>query len=237
MKSFQGVVQVNSSGTTVKRNKMNLIIVGVVVLILILLTTVAASGLVNIPILTHVLGTDEAKDLGVEVDPVLFDQMVEENGITLKSPISEYQLTSNIQYSDPAPMDITLSSSQLSSYLQATNNEGAIKQIQVKLGDNNEAEMSAYVDLKDYGYDFKGPVYVSGRFEKSSDSTISIDIYESKVGMLPMPDGSTDKGEQAFEDLINLNLAKMSGLNIETLEIQDGQLHFDGDFPKTMEVV
>jgi len=226
----------DSSGTAVK-SKKNLIIIGVVVLVFILLTTVAASGLVNIPILTHALGTDEAKDLGVEVDPVLFDQMVEENGITLKSPVSEYQLTSNIQYSDPAPLDITLSSSQLSSYLQATNNEGAIKQIQVKLGDDNEAEMSAYVDLKDYGYDFKGPVYVSGRFEKSSDSTVSIDIDEAKVGMLPMPDGSVDKGEQAFEALINSNLAKMPGLNIETLEIQDGQLHFDGEFPKTMEVV
>lgn len=226
----------DSSGTAVK-SKKNLIIIGVVVLVFILLTTVAASGLVNIPILTHALGTDEAKDLGVEVDPVLFDQMVEENGITLKSPVSEYQLTNNIQYSDPAPLDITLSSSQLSSYLQATNNEGAIKQIQVKLGDDNEAEMSAYVDLKDYGYDFKGPVYVSGRFEKSSDSTVSIDIDEAKVGMLPMPDGSADKGEQAFEALINSNLVKMPGLNIETLEIQDGQLHFDGEFPKTMEVV
>jgi len=226
----------DSSGTAVK-SKKNLIIIGVVVLVFILLTTVAASGLVNIPILTHALGTDEAKDLGVEVDPVLFDQMVEENGITLKSPVSEYQLTSNIQYSDPAPMDITLSSSQLSSYLQATNNEGAIKQIQVKLGDDNEAEMSAYVDLKDYGYDFKGPVYASGRFEKASDSTVTLDIYEAKMGMLPMPDGSADKGEQAFEALINSNLAKMPGLNIETLEIQDGQLHFDGEFPKTMEVV
>ncbi|OPY17936.1 MAG: hypothetical protein A4E23_01400 [Methanomethylovorans sp. PtaU1.Bin073] len=226
----------DSSGTAVK-SKKNLIIIGVVLLVFILLTTVAATGLVNIPILTHALGTDEAKDLGVEVDPVLFDQMVEENGINLKSPVSEYQLTSNIQYSEPAPLDITLSSSQLSSYLQATNNEGAIKQIQVKLGDDNEAEMSAYVDLKDYGYDFKGPVYVSGRFEKSSDSTVSIDIDEAKVGMLPMPEGSADKGEQAFEALINSNLAKMPGLNIETLEIQDGQLHFDGEFPKTMEVV
>lgn len=223
-------------GTAVK-SKMNLIIIGVVLLLFVLLTTVAASGLVNIPILTHALGADEAKDLGVEVDPVLFDQMIEENGINLKSSISEYQLTSNIRYSDPAPMDITLSSSQLSSYLQATNNEGAIKQIQIKLGDDNEAEMSAYVNLKDYGYDFKGPVYASGRFEKSSNCSVSIDIYEAKMGMLPIPDGSADKGEQAFEALINSNLAKMSGLNIETLEIKDDQLHFKGEFPKTMEVV
>lgn len=226
----------NSSENAVKSRK-NLIVAGILIVLFLALTTVAASGLVNVPILSSVLGTDEAKDLGVEVDPVLFDQMVEENGINLKSPISEYQLTSNIQYSDPAPMDITLSSSQLSSYLQATNNEGPIKQIQVKLGDNNEAEMSAYVDLKDYGYDFKGPIYASGRFEKDSDSTVRMDIYEAKVGMLPIPDGSADKGEQAFEDLINSNLVKMPGLNIETLEIKDGQLHFDGDFPKTMEVV
>jgi hypothetical protein len=226
----------NSSGNAVK-SKKNLIVIGVLIVLFLVLTTVAASGLVNIPILTSVLGTDEAKDLGVEVDPAIFNQMIEDNGITLKSPVSEYQFTSNIQYSDPAPMDITLSSSQLSSYLQSTNNEGPVKQIQVKLGDDNEAEMSAYVDLKEYGYDFKGPVYASGRFEKDSDSTVRMEIYEAKVGMLPIPDDSAAKGEQAFEDLINSNLAKMPGLNIETLEIQDGQLHFDGDFPKTMEVV
>lgn len=226
----------NPLENTAKSSK-SFIIIGILIMFFIALTIVAATGLVNIPILTSVLGTDEAKDLGVKVDPVLFDEMVGENGITLKSPVSEYQLTSNIQYSDPAPMNITLSSSQLSSYLQATNNDGPIKQIQVKLGDNNEAEMSAYVNLKNYGYDFKGPVYASGRFEKASNSTVRVDLYGAKVGMLPLPAGTSDKGEQAFEDLINSNLAKMPGLNIETLEIKDGQLYFDGDFPKTMEVV
>jgi hypothetical protein len=219
------------------KSKRNQIYIGILIVLFLALTAVAASGLVHIPILTQLLGTDEAKDLGVEVDPMLFDQMVEENDITLKSPVSAYQLTSDIQYSDPAPMDITLSSSQLSSYLQATNNEGAIKQIQIKLGDNNEAEMSAYVDLKDHGYDFKGPVYASGRFEKDSDATIRLDIDRAKVGMLPVPGSAADKGEEAFEDLINSNLAKMPGLNINTLEIEDGQMHFDGDFPQTMEVV
>lgn len=226
----------NPLENTAKSSK-SFILIGILIMFFIALTIVAATGLVNIPILTSVLGTDEAKDLGVKVDPVLFDEMVDENGITLKSPVSEYQLTSNIQYSDPAPMNITLSSSQLSSYLQATNNDGPIKQIQVKLGDNNEAEMSAYVNLKNYGYDFKGPVYASGRFEKASNSTVRVDIYGAKVGMLPLPAGTSDKGEQAFEDLINSNLAKMPGLNIETLEIKDGQLYFDGEFPKTMEVV
>ncbi|AGB49793.1 hypothetical protein Metho_1597 [Methanomethylovorans hollandica DSM 15978] len=224
------------SGNAVK-SKRNQIYIGVLIVLFLALTAVAASGLVHIPLLTQLLGTDEAKDLGVEVDPMLFDQMIEENGIDLKSPVSAYQLTSDIQYSDPAPLDITLSSSQLSSYLQATNNEGAIKQIQIKLGDNNEAEMSAYVDLQDHGYDFKGPVYASGRFEKDSDATTRLAIYKAKVGMLPIPGSAEDKGEEAFEDLINSNLAKMPGLNIKTLKIEDGQMHFEGDFPQTMEVV
>ncbi|WP_242492642.1 hypothetical protein [Methanolobus psychrotolerans] len=218
-------------------SNLNIIIAVVGVVVIGVLTIVAASGMIYIPILTEILGTDEPVDLGVEVDPVLFDNLVEEQGITLADPVSQYQLTSNIVYSDTAPMDVSLSSSDLSSYLQATNNEGPLRDIQVKLGDNNQAEMSAYIDLKDYGYDFKGPVYAEGSISKASDSSIQIDITNAKVGLLPLPEGSADQGAQELESLINSHLAKMPGLNIETLDISNGNLNFNGDFPKTADVV
>lgn len=218
-------------------SNLNIIIAVVGVVVIGVLTIIAASGMVYIPILTEILGTDEPVDLGVEVDPVLFDNLVEEQGMTLADPVSQYQLTSNIVYSDTAPMDVSLSSSDLSSYLQATNNEGPLRDIQVKLGDNNQAEMSAYIDLKDYGYDFKGPVYAEGSISKASDSSIQIDITKAKVGLLPLPEGSADQGAQELESLINSHLAKMPGLNIETLDISNGNLNFNGDFPRTADVV
>ncbi|WMW25764.1 hypothetical protein RE474_03325 [Methanolobus sediminis] len=227
--------------TILKKNdangNLNIIIAAVSVVIIGVLTIVAASGMVYIPVLTEVLGTDEAVDLGVETDPLLFDNLVEEQGVTLKDPVSQYQLTSNIVYSDTAPMDVSLTSSDLSSYLQATNNEGPLRDIQVKLGDNNQAEMSAYLDLKEYGYNFKGPVYAEGSISKGSDNTISIDIDSAKVGLLPLPEGSIEQGGQELESLINSHLAKMPDLRIDTLEISEGNLNFQGDFPRTADVV
>ncbi|MDW7732270.1 MAG: hypothetical protein SCH66_07560 [Methanolobus sp.] len=214
------------------------VVVAVVAMVLFaILSIAAASGMVYIPGLTELMGTDKAIDLGVEVDPVIFDELVEEHGITLNDPVSAYTLTSNIEYSDPSPMDVSLSSSQLSSYLQATNNEGPLKDIQVKLGDGNQAQMSAYIDLNNMGYDFKGPVYAEGSFEKAGDSSIKLDISSAKVGLLPLPQSSTTQGEQELENMINSQLAKMTGLNIETLEVEDGNLNFKGDYPRTADVV
>ncbi|MEA1985061.1 MAG: hypothetical protein U9N13_05355 [Euryarchaeota archaeon] len=218
-------------------SNLNIIVAVVGVVVVGLLTIVAASGMVYIPALTEILGTDKPVDLGVEVDPILFNNIIEEQGMDFKDPVSDYQLTSNIVYSDTSPMDVSLSSSDLSSYLQATNNEGSLKDIQVRLGDDNQAEMSAYIDLNDLGYDFKGPVYAEGSISKASDNSIKIDINSAKVGLLPLPEGSTEQGAQELEKLINSHLAKMPGLNIETLEISDGKLDFNGDFPRTADVM
>ncbi|AFV23266.1 hypothetical protein Mpsy_1057 [Methanolobus psychrophilus R15] len=95
--------------------------------------------------------------------------------------------------------------------------------------------MSGYIDLNEFGYNFKGPVYAEGTFQKASDSSISLDISGAKVGLLPLPSGSAKQGEQELENLINSHLSKMPGLNIESLEVDDGNLNFKGDFPKTFE--
>jgi hypothetical protein len=230
-----------SYGCILKNNNAGVPLTYVVIssffaLLIVILTIVAASGMVYIPVLTDLMGTDKAIDLGVEVDPVIFDGLVQEQGINLADPASAYTLTSDIIYSDAAPMEISLSSSQLSSYLQATNNEGPMKDIQVRLGSNNQAEMSAYIDLKEFGYDFKGPVYAQGTFAKASDNSIRVDVSSAKVGILPVPEGTAKKGQQELESLINSHLSKMGGLNIESLEVEDGNLNFKGDFPRTFEV-
>ncbi|WP_406658065.1 hypothetical protein V7O62_05810 [Methanolobus sp. ZRKC2] len=220
-----------------KNKGIKIVVAVVAVFIFAILSVAAASGMVYIPGLTELLGTDKAIDLGVETDPVIFSELVEEQGITLSDPVSAYKLTSSIEYSDTSPMEASLSSSQLSSYLQATNNDGPLKDIQIKLGDGNQAQMSAYIDLSDMGYDFKGPVYAEGSFEKASGNSIKLDISSAKVGLLPLPEGSTTQGEQELENLINSHLASMPGLNIENLEVEEGNLNFMGDFPRTMDVV
>ncbi len=202
-----------------------------------ILTLVAASGFVKIPVLTALLGADKPRNLIGEVDPNLYKDTLVRGEITLTDEADKYCLICDIAYEDFSPMDITISSAELSSLLQATNkNFGSLKEIQVKLNDNNQVEMSAYLDLKEYGYDFSGPVYVAGSIVKSESSKIAIGIQKVEVGILSIPEEYIRQGEEGLNTLINSQLSKMPDLKIDLLEISDNALHFKGDYPKTASV-
>ena len=82
-----------------KNAGIKIIALVVVVVLFAILSIAAASGMVYVPGLTELMGTDEAIDLGVETDPAIFDEIVEEQDVTLNDPVSAYKLTSNIEYS------------------------------------------------------------------------------------------------------------------------------------------
>jgi len=201
------------------------------------LTLAAASGIIKIPILTALLGADKPRDLIGEVDPNLYKDTLVRGEITLTDEVDKYCLICDITYEDFSPMDITISSAELSSLLRATNkNLGPLKEIQVKLNNNDQVEMSAYLNLKDYGYDFSGPVYAAGSIVKSGSSDVAIEIQKVEVGILSIPEEYVKQGEEGLNLLINSQLEKMPDLKIDLLEISDNALHFKGDYPKTASV-
>ena len=214
-------------------------IIIIVILLMIggFLTLAAASGMVKVPFLSNLLGTDKPKDLIGEVDPNLYKDVLIKEDITLANGIDEYCLICDISYEDFTPMDVTVSSEELTSLLRATNsNLGPLKEIQVKLNDNNQAEISAYLDLTDYGYDFSGPVYAAGSITKGGSSSLAIDLQRVEIGILSIPEEYIEQGEEGLNALINDQLAKMKDLKIDSLEISNDSLHFKGDYPKTATV-
>ena len=201
------------------------------------LTLAAASGIIKVPFLSSLLGTDKPRDLIGEVDPNLYKNALVKGEVTLTDEVDGYCLICDIDYKDFAPMDITISSAELTSLLRATNsNLGPLKEIQVKLNDNNQAEMSAYLNLKDYGYDFSGPVYAAGSIVKNNSSGIAIEIQRVEVGILSIPEEYIKQGEDGLNALVNSQLAKMSDLKIDLLEISNDSLRFKGNYPKTASV-
>ncbi|MDF1498147.1 MAG: hypothetical protein P1P85_02190 [Patescibacteria group bacterium] len=193
----------------------------------------AASGIVKVPVLASLLDTDEPKNLIGTVDPNLYKDVLVKGEITLTDNINKYCLTCNVTYENFSPLDITLSSAELSSLLQATNNDlGPLKHIQVKLNDNSQAEMSAYLDLNNYGYNLSGPVYASGKIFKSGTSKINIEIEKVELGILSIPDKYIKQGENALNLLLDKQLSQMSDLKIDSLEINNNSLHFKGNYPK-----
>jgi hypothetical protein len=211
-----------------------IVIVGVVLAGVFL---VAGSGLYTIPWLTKALGADKPRDFGIVASEQLFINQLTEQQIKLTAPYEQYCLTCNLVYSDPAPMNIVLNSEQLTSCLQITNQSlGPLKNIQIKLGDDNFAETSAWIDLTPYGYDLKGPVYMAGSFSVVNSQSISFDIETAKMGMLPVPAEYLVKAEVELNKLVDTQLDKMPGLKIDTLEVSAGTLLFQGDFPHTIGV-
>jgi len=201
-------------------------IIAVIIVIMIILIGIAATGVFYIPGFSEVLGTNKPHDLGVKADPAKFNALLARENVKLSGPVSNYALTANIKYGQAQPMDATVSSEELTSMMQATNNaNGPLKNMQVKLGSNNRMEMSADADLQKYGYPVKGPVYLKGTLEKSGSGAVNIIVSEGSLGLIPVPANVFQQAGDGIEQQINHQLGAMPGMRIDTLEIQNGQLH------------
>lgn len=205
-----------------------------IVTILIVLSIIAATGIFYIPGLSDVLGTNKPRDLGVTADPAKFTSLLARENVKIAGPASNYDLTATITYGQAGPMDVTVSSGELTSMMQATNNaKGPLKNMQIRLGNNNQMEMSADANLQRYGYPVNGPVYLKGTFEKSGSGSIKVTITGGSLGIIPVPESILQQAGDGIEQQINHQISHMPGMRIDSLEIQNGQLHYRGAFPRT----
>ncbi len=201
-------------------------------LLLLIILVIFTSGCICITLPAKLIFGGDQRDLGVRAEPSTFSALAQRNGFNIQDSPSAFCLECDITYANPQRVDLTLTSEELSSYLQATNNEkGKLKDIQVRLLDDNMAEVSAMIDLTDEGYDFQGPVYAKGNIQKSGSNRISLEFDESQAGELDAPEDIQVVAQDRLEDEINHQLGNMPGLTIDTLEIQDGKLRYQGTMP------
>ena len=209
-------------------------IVAVILCLCIILSVVAATGVFYVPGFSEALGTNNPRDLGIKADPAKFDALLARENVKLNGPASNYDLTANIRYGQAAPMDATVTSEELTSMMQATNNaKGPLKNMQVKLGSNNQLEMSADADLQKFGYPVKGPVYLKGTLEKAGSGSVKMTVSEGAFGLVPVPADVLKQGNDGLEQAVNNQLSSMPGLKIDSLSIDNGQLHYTGAFPQS----
>jgi hypothetical protein len=212
-------------------------VIVVIIVIMLIISGIAATGIFYVPGFSEVLGTNHPRDLGIKADPAKFNALLARENVKLSGPAANYALTANIKYGQAQPMDVTVSSEELTSMMQATNNaNGPLKNMQVKLGSNNQMEMSADADLQKYGYPVKGPVYLKGSFEKSGSGSVNVIVKEGSLGLIPVPESVLQQAGDGVEQQINHQLGSMPGMRIDNLEIQNGQLHYSGTFPQTASV-
>jgi|WetSurMetagenome_2_1015567.scaffolds.fasta_scaffold00216_24 hypothetical protein len=209
-------------------------IVAVVLSLCIVLAVIASTGIFYVPGFSEALGTSKARDLGIRADPAKFNALLARENVKLNGAPSDFDLTASIRYGQAAPMDATVTSEELTSLMQATNNaKGPLKNMQVKLGSNNQLEMSADADLQKLGYPIAGPVYLKGTLEKAGSDSVRMKIAEGSLGLIPIPADILKQGENGLEQQVNRQLSSMPGIRIDTLSIDNGQLHYTGAFPQS----
>ncbi len=212
-------------------------IIAIILSLCIVMTVIAATGVFYVPGFSEALGTNKPRDLGVKADPAKFQALLSRENVQLNGNPADFDLTANIRYGQAVPMDASVTSEELTSMMQATNNaKGPLKNMQVKLGNNNELEMSANADLNKFGYPVNGPVYLKGKLEKSGTGSVRMTVTEGAFGLVPVPADLLKQGEDGLEQAVNHQLSGMPGLTIDTLTIQNGQLHYAGNFPKSASV-
>lgn len=212
-------------------------IIAVVLSLCIILSVIAATGVFYVPGFSEALGTNQPRDLGVKADPAKFSALLARENVNLNGKASDFDLTANIRYGPVAPMDATVTSEELTSMMQATNNaKGPLKNMQVKLGSNNQLEMSADADLQKFGYPVKGPIYLKGKLEKASSGSVRMTVSEGAFGLVPVPADILKQGEDGLEQAVNKQLSSMPGMRIDSLSIDNGQLHYAGAFPQSASV-
>ena len=110
-------------------------------------------------------------------------------------------------FTDPHPVDLTITSQQATAFVNITNESMQAAKLtgtEIKFSDG-KAEISTVLTYQ--GSTF--PVYASGNISKATDTTISANLYDVKVGNISIPRSVQDYVETVLESMTNAKLSEL----------------------------
>jgi len=153
--------------------------------------------------------------------------IVEKAGVELDD-ITGLYLGSDPKTEGFKSVDAVFSNAEVSAAGNYANSEkGPFNNVQVKMLGNNEGEASGFLSVKE----ISAPVYVKGKVTVSGPKSFSIKASELRVGKYNVPLSLVRMVETKFNSYLNSQLDKVEGLEIERVEINNGQVHFVGQVP------
>lgn len=174
-------------------------------------------------------GLAKQVDLNITYSQSDLDTLMENVGVTV-NPLDLCIDCTLPSFSDPKAVDLTVTSEQATAFVNITNKNMQIAKIEgteIKFSDD-KAEISTVFTYK--GETF--PIYASGNVSKATDTTISANIYDVKVGNISIPKSLQDYVETALEGMTNAKLAELGDtLRIDSFEFTSSGLHATGLIP------
>lgn len=210
-----------------KKSRTGCIVVSVILVLL--LCCCLASAAIAWPLVSIYMGASDPKpvDLGVKYSPAEMASISQKTGISIDTGYGKPNAGTAMFYEGTKQVSAALTQAEFSAYLNYVNSPRLpIKEVQVKIENNNQAQVSTLVTYQNHEY----PVLatVTGTV-KGATATGSFKII--KVAGFTIPAQYRDMATKLVLALINGRLARVNGLNITRFEFQRGRLIIEGTFP------
>jgi len=173
----------------------------------------------------------QVKDLGVRYTPADYAKAVKDKAKVDVPVPSDVYFGADIRTEGSHKIDQTLTNAEFSA-MENTFNEknGPFRDVQIKFDGNNTMEASFYV--MDPRVPKTGPVYVKSTVAQTGPKSFDMpDVQEVRVGDWKVPAPIVSQAKTEFLNYVNGKLGQVNGLNVQNIDIQNGQLHFVGSVP------
>lgn len=197
---------------------------------------VAYTGLVSVPVVSGIVGSDQPRDLGTRPTKVDYDAFAKKAPIT-RGSVDFQCFTCPMVFSGRQDVDQTFTDREIGAWLTTHNAKyGPIRDVQVKFHANGSAEMSGRiapnVPLPEFvprGATF----YVAGSIRRESAKSVGFDFSRIEVGRVPLPDEIVRQANEAVGLLVSQQLGTVGPLDIQSLEVGNGSVRFKGALPQS----
>lgn len=194
---------------------------------IVLAVGVSATGLVNVPLVSSVIGSNQPRDLGVKASPEALASIQKDMPVKILGGPSGLCLGCAQTYEGEIAITARRTSEEMTSFLQLFPRESndILKNTQVRY---IEGGLEISTRLKKY---VSAPVYVKVMVTRTSAKSVALDIVDGKVGLFKVPEQYRKKAEEFFTKLINEHLADVQGFSMDKLEFHSGYSDFAGTYP------
>ncbi|MBD3281728.1 hypothetical protein GF391_03190 [Candidatus Uhrbacteria bacterium] len=177
------------------------------------------------------ISTAEPKDLGVTYTEQDAKTAIEDKAKVEVNDLSKVYFGSNFTTEGEVFVSETFTDSEISAIQNYANEaSGPFKQVQIHFIGDNKVEASGYVE--DARVTIPGPVYVRGEVIQTGPRSFSTNIESLSVGDYEVPRSIIERANSEFIGYVNGILSGIDGLNIESVQINNGSVDFKGTLPK-----
>lgn len=232
-----------------------------------LIIIVAVGGLVGVllvgylgfvPGLSHWLGSDKPRDLGVKYSTEMIDQAQEKTGVEVVQLPDSTSVEASIQLSGQKEVNYSLTSQELTALANRSWKYFPISQVQLKINSDGSVEGSGVVDInkisaysKAVGFsvetaektidDYKIPRMVIPFYFKftgnAKDNQVNLQPQALEVGRLGIPGGVLSENARKLSEFLSISISRSPGFSIKTLTFSDGKMNFEGTVPEKEMIV